>query len=407
MAGAGILRLKHMTPSGDNFLQLAYWVSVACVAYSYVCYPLLLRVGSRFGKTRTPPRAPSSSHLPMVSVLFAAHNEEDVIAEKLSSLILSDYPRERFEVLVGDDASSDATASIAASIAEANPIVRLVRFGARSGKPAIINALAAQASGAVLVLTDANIVFDPDALKRIATWFLAPDVGLVAANIVTRNLGGRGGIAPQEDAYVRREIQIKHRQSHMSGVVIAPFGACYAIRKSDFRPVPPGFAVDDFFISMQPLIRGARAIQDLDAICREDASERLSSEFRRKVRMSRGNFQNLWAFRSVALRPWSALGFHFVSHKVLRWLSPWFILLSYAACGALALSHPLYAMLFAFMLLGLASPVLDGLFERIGLRLRLVRFASYFLMMNIALGYGFLLWASGNTGGVWQTKRSA
>jgi cellulose synthase/poly-beta-1,6-N-acetylglucosamine synthase-like glycosyltransferase len=396
-----------MTPAGDNLLQLVYWASVAGVAYTYAVYPLLLRVGSRLGRPRASPSPPSPSHLPMVSVIFAAHNEEPIIDEKLSSLLASDYPRERFEVLVGDDASSDATASIVASIAEANPIVRLVRFGARSGKPAIINALAAQASGAVLVLTDANIMFDPDALRRIAAWFLAPDIGLVAANIVTRNLGGRGGIAPQEDAYVRREIQIKHRQSIMSGVVIAPFGACYAIRRADFRPVPPGFAVDDFFISMQPLIRGARAIQDLDAICREDASEHVSSEFRRKVRMSRGNFQNLWVFRGVALRPWSALGFHFVSHKVLRWLSPWFILISYAACGALALSHLLYAVLFALMLVGLASPVLDGLFERMGLRVRLVRFASYFLMMNVALGYGFLLWASGSTGGVWQTKRRA
>jgi cellulose synthase/poly-beta-1,6-N-acetylglucosamine synthase-like glycosyltransferase len=396
-----------MTPTCDILLQLAYWASVTAIAYTYVGYPVLLSVGSRFGSPRTSPRPPSSSHLPMVSVLFAAHNEEAVIEEKLSSLISSDYPRERLEVLVGDDASSDATASITAAIAAVNPIVRLVRFGARSGKPAIINALAAQASGAVLVLTDANIVFDRDALRRVAVWFLAPDIGLVAANIVTRNLGGRGGIATQEDAYVRREIQIKHRQSVMSGVVIAPFGACYAIRRADFRPVPPGFAVDDFYISMQPLILGGQAVQDMDAICREDASEHPSSEFRRKVRMSRGNFQNLWAFRRVALRPWSALGFHFVSHKVLRWLSPWFILFSYLACGALAFSHPFYAVLFAFMLVGLASPVLDGLFERIGLRVKFVRFASYFLMMNVALGYGFLLWASGSTGGVWQTKRRA
>jgi len=343
----------------------------------------------------------------MVSVIFAAHNEEAVIREKLCGLIASDYPQERFEVLVGDDASSDATAEIAASIGRAHPIVRLVRFGARSGKPAIVNALAAQAKGSVLVLTDANVMFDADALRRIAVWFLEADVGLVAANILTRNLDGRGGIAHQEDAYIRREIRIKHRQSVMSGVVIAPFGACYAIRRADFRPVPPGYAVDDFYIAMRPLVLGRRAVQDMDAVCREDASEHVSSEFRRKVRMSRGNFQNLSAFRAVALRPWSALGFHFVSHKVLPWVSPGFILLSCAACAALAPTHALYAVLFGLMLAGLASPLLDGLFQRLGLRVRLVRFASYFLMMNVALGYGFLLWASGITGGVWQTNRRA
>jgi cellulose synthase/poly-beta-1,6-N-acetylglucosamine synthase-like glycosyltransferase len=396
-----------MTAAADNLLQLACWASVAGVAYTYVGYPFLLRFGSRFGQRRKPPHPKSSEHLPMASVIFAAHNEEAVMEEKLLSLIASDYPRERFEVLVGDDASSDTTAQIVASVARANPLVRLVRFGGRTGKPAIVNALAAQASGAVLVMTDANIMFDPDALKRMAAWFLEPDVGLVAANIVTRNLDGRGGISSQEDAYIRREIQIKHRQSVMSGVVIAPFGACYAIRKADFRPVPRGYAVDDFYIAMQPLILGRSGIQEMDAICREDASEHLSSEFRRKVRMSRGNFQNLSAFRRVALRPWSALGFHFVSHKVLRWVSPGFILMSFAACAVLAVSHPLYRVLLGLMLVGLASPVLDGLFERMGLRVKLVRFASYFLMMNVALGYGFLLWVSGSTGGVWQTNRRA
>jgi cellulose synthase/poly-beta-1,6-N-acetylglucosamine synthase-like glycosyltransferase len=343
----------------------------------------------------------------MVSIIFAAHNEEAVMEEKLAGLVASDYPKERFEILVGDDASSDATAKIVASFARANPVVRLVRFGGRTGKPAIVNVLAARALGAVLVLTDANVMFDSDTLRRIAAWFLAPDIGLVAANIVTRNLAGREGIASQEDAYIRRELRIKDQQSIMSGVVIAPFGACYAIRRADYRPVPKGYAVDDFYIAMHSLMLGRCAVQDMQAVCFEDASEYLSSEFRRKVRMSRGNFQNLWAFRGVALRPWSALGFHFVSHKVLRWVSPGFILVSYVACASLAVSHPFYRVLFGLMLVGLASPILDGLFRRMGLRVGLVRFASYFLMMNIALGYGFLLWASGSTGGVWQTKRRA
>jgi cellulose synthase/poly-beta-1,6-N-acetylglucosamine synthase-like glycosyltransferase len=396
-----------MTAAADSFLQTAYWASVAAVAYTYVGYPFLLRIGASIGEPRKPPRPESPAQLPRVSVIFAAHNEESVIREKLSSLVASDYPSELCEVLVGDDASSDATADIVSSFAEQHPNVRLVPFAARTGKPAIVNRLASEASGSVLVLTDANIIFDPDALRRIAVWFLTPDVGLVGANIVTRNLEGRGGIAPQEDAYIRREIQIKRRQGIMSGVLIAPFGACYAIRKADFRPVPAGYAVDDFYISMQPLVSGRHAVQEMDAICREDASEHASSEFKRKVRMSRGNFQNLSAFMGVAMRPWSALGFHFVSHKVLRWLSPGFILISYLACGALAFSHPFFAVLFGLMLVGLASPVLDGLFGRMGLHVKLVRFASYFLMMNVALGYGFLLWASGSTGGVWQTNRRA
>src|SRR5690606_9736749 len=118
--------------------------------------------------------------------------------------------------------------------------IRLVAFDQRMGKPSIINALAAQARADVLVLTDANIIFTPDCFTRIARHFRDPSVRLVAANIRSRNVAANGGISLQEDAYIRREIEIKWRQSVVSGVVIAPFGAGFAIRRPDFSPVPPG-----------------------------------------------------------------------------------------------------------------------------------------------------------------------
>jgi cellulose synthase/poly-beta-1,6-N-acetylglucosamine synthase-like glycosyltransferase len=394
-----------MIAATDLTLMSFFWVSVSGIAYSYVGYPILLRVGSRIAARRRPRPRGELRPLPSLTVIFAAFNEEAVIAEKLTSLVNSNFPPGRLEVLVGDDASTDATARIVASFASLHPFIRLVSFAGRSGKPAIVNALAAQAQGTVLALTDANIMFDPDALLRIANWFTDPAVGLVAANIITRNLAGRDGIAQQEDAYIRRELQMKSEQSILSGVVIAPFGACYAICREDFRPVPPGFSVDDFYIAMCPQILGRRAVQDMQAICREDPSEHMSAEFTRKARISRGNFQNLSAFRAVALRPWSALGFHFVSHKVLRWVGPGLILLSYLACGVLAIHTPVYRVLFAVMVIGLASPAVDGLLRSLGMTVRLIRFASYFLMMNVALAYGFILWAQGRNGSIWQPTR--
>jgi hypothetical protein len=163
--------------------------------------------------------------------------------------------------------------------------------------------------------------------------------------------------------------------------------------------------VDDFYIAMQPQILGRAAVQDMEAICREDASEHVSTEFRRKARMSRGNFQNLCAFRGILLRPFSALGFHFISHKVLRWIGPGLILTSLASCAWLAAFSIPYAVLLAAMLLGLASPALDGVLRHAGRKVPVVRLASYFVMMNVALGYGFVLWLSGQTGGVWQPSR--
>jgi cellulose synthase/poly-beta-1,6-N-acetylglucosamine synthase-like glycosyltransferase len=398
---------RVMIAATDLTLMSFFWVSVSGIAYSYVGYPILLRIGSRIAARRRPRPHGVLRPLPSLTVIFAAFNEEGVIAEKLTSLVNSNFPAGRLEVLVGNDASTDATPQIVAAFAREHPFIRLVSFAGRTGKPAIVNALAAQSKGTILALTDANIMFDPDALLRIANWFTDPEVGLVGANIITRNLTGRGGIAQQEDAYIRRELRMKAEQSILSGVIIAPFGACYAIRREDFQPVPAGYSVDDFYIAMRPQILGRRAVQDMKAICREDPAEHMSSEFTRKARISRGNFQNLSAFRAVALRPWSALGFHFVSHKVLRWLGPGLILLSYLACGALAIHTLAYRVLFLVMVAGLASPAVDGLLRSLGMTVRLIRFASYFLMMNVALGYGFILWALRRNGSIWQPTRRA
>ncbi len=396
-----------MTAAAHFALVWIFWACAAGIAYSYVGYPLLLKYGARLLPGGTPHDPDPMGALPSVTVIFAAFNEEKVIAEKLSSLVASEFPEGMLEVLVGDDASTDATAAIVRTFAAAHPFIRLIPFAGRVGKPRSVNALAAQSRGSVLVLTDANIIFDADALRRLARWFADPKVGLVAANIVTRHLAGLGGIAMQEDAYIRRELQMKRQQCILSQVVIAPFGACYAIRNEDYRPVPDGYTVDDFFISMRPQIEGRRSVQDMDAICREDASEHASTEFRRKARISRGNFQNLSSFYSVALRPWSPLGFHFISHKVLRWMGPGLILLSYAACGLLAAFDTLYAFIFAGMLIVLLSPVIDSGLERVGVRIRGIRFASYFLQMNLAVAFGFLLWLSGKKGGVWKPSRGA
>ena len=386
-------------------LTSLFWLGVSGIFYTYVLYPLILKAGAAFCSERAPPALCSEQDPPTVSIIFAAHNEAKVISEKLNSLIASNFPADRLEILIGDDSSTDGTGLIIAAFTERHPHIRLTTFPRRSGKPAIVNELVATATGAVLILTDANIIFEPDTVSRLATWFIDPKVGLVAANILTRHLDG-AGIALQEDAYIRREIAIKHQQSVLSGVVIAPFGACYAIRRCDYRPVPPGHTVDDFYIAMHPLVIGRTGVQDMAAICSEDASHSASSEFRRKARISRGNFQNLFAFIDVALCPWSRLGFHFLSHKVVRWLTPAMLVCCIFTCAALAYRSGLYRVPLALMVLLALSPALDWSLNRLGRRVRIVRFASYFLMMNLALGYGFLLWIGGRRESFWQTIRS-
>jgi cellulose synthase/poly-beta-1,6-N-acetylglucosamine synthase-like glycosyltransferase len=390
----------------NALLSTVFWVSMIAVVYSYVGYPWLLRflVDRRpTRRLRPPPAEPP----PTVSVLCAAHNEAAVIGLKLDSLLASDYPAARLEILVGDDASTDATADIVRRYVRWHPQIRLLSFPDRGGKPAVLNELVRRAKGDILVLTDANILFERETISRIVPWFRSSDVGVVAANVVCGTTSGRDDVSTEESAYVRREIRIKRCQSELSGVVIAPFGACFAVRRRDYRPVPPGHAVDDFFISLLPQARGLKAIQSLSATCREDLTSNLSGEFRRKVRISRGNFQNLALFRRVAVRFWTPLGFHLVSHKVLRWIAPELLLVGFVSCAFLAVHSPFHLGFLALMCAVLASPLVDLVFRRLGCRVRPIRLAAYFLSMNAALAVGFVQWLSGRTGGIWQPTQRA
>lgn len=384
-----------------------FWSCVVLIGYSYVGYPLLLKWSG--SKLRVPTaRVEGGPSEPVrLSIIFAAYNEARVIEEKLRSIVDSDYPKERLEVWVGDDASSDATAQIVREFSRNHAFIQLVSFTARTGKPAIVNRLAERSTGEVLVMTDANVMFAPDCLRRLASHFADPAVRLVAANVLGRRIQADGGVSVQEAAYLQREISIKCGQAAMSGVVIAPFGAAYALRRGNFSPVPAGFSVDDFYIAMYALQDGGRAIQEMEAICFEEVSGCPTQEFRRKVRMSRGNFQNLAVFWKVAVRLWRPIGFHFVSHKVLRWLTPGLLLASLLACGLLARTESLYRLALVGMGLGLLMPLLDRPLRKAGWHLRPVRYAAYFLEMNAALAVGFLQWGLGQRGGIWQpTKRA-
>ena len=174
-------------------------------------------------------------------------------------------------------------------------------------------------------------------------------------------------------------------------------------------PVPSGFLVDDFYIAMKVFEKGGLAINDLEALCFESSPADISEEFRRKTRISAGNFANLAVFRHLLWPPFSSLAFAFFSHKVLRWYGPFFILISYLCAFILGFVYNsfFYVCFFAllsFCLFGI--PVLDWLFKKINLNLMVLRYITYFNAMNLALFNGFFKYLKGVQNGIWEpTKR--
>ena len=381
-------------------------LSGGLVVYSYAGFPLLLGRLSRGRALPGPAHGPADA-LPAVDVLLAAHNEEVVIEQKIRTTLATTYPPDRLRLLVGSDASTDRTNALLARLAAEFSQLRVTTFAARQGKPGVMQHLSAQATAPVLVLTDANVFFEPTTLFELVKYFANPQVGLVGAHVLAPPpaAGSGQGITAQESAYLARENRFKYQESLIWGAAMGAPGGAFAVRRAAYTPAPAGFVVDDFFTSMAALRAGYQVLLNPAARATEDVGYHAAEEFRRKARISVGNFQNAHEFRALLWPPWRGVAFAFWSHKVLRWLTPQLLLLALAANAALVAGGAGW-----FWQLALAGQVglpllggLDWLLRRRGgppvVGLRYVR---HFYLMNLALLVGWWRYLRRQRSAVWR-----
>lgn len=397
---------------------IIFWLCVYCLFHSYVLYPVILKVVASSKANNQEIYAPNES-LPYVSFVMSLYNEASVIEEKLQTLLNTDYPKEKFHVFIGSDCSSDATNKMVESFAKDNPFVHFFPFTERRGKPSVINDIIKQAQIAcpfpeehILIISDANVMLEPFTIYELVKHFKNKAIGLVDSNIQNpaSKVLGEEGIAASEKNYISREVYIKNLEGRAWGRTMGPLGGCYAIRAKFFEPVPPNFLVDDFYIAMKVFEKGGLAINDLGAICYEAVPNDMSEEFRRKTRISAGNFANLAVFKHL-LWPPNSMSFAFLSHKVLRWYGPFFILASYLCLAILGFvyDNQFYFWLFIMETFGLFGiPLLDWVFRKMNFNVVIIRYITYFNAMNLALFNGFFKYLKGVQNGIWQpTKRDA
>lgn len=399
-------------------LEILVWSTAGILLYSYGLYPVWLEILLRWKPTAYPLAA--FEHTPplpvfQVSILMAAYNEEAVLDEKLRSLLALKPFGGTLRVFLGSDASEDGTDGIAQRYMEDYPWFSFIRFGSRTGKPSIINQLAAMAleesgsvPGHILLISDANILFHPELLQRMLRHFRHPQVAVVDSTILPVGLSDVG-ISKAEHRYLSGEARLKFLEGVIWGTMIGPFGGCYAIRSDYFRPVPAGFLVDDFFITLSAISQGGFALSDPSARCWEKANDSLEVEWKRKRRIGAGNFQNMHYFRHCWWPPWRGGRFAFFSHKILRWIGPHLMLLGALATAVLACwGNQFYGFLFVSSIIGLSGTyVLDLLLRQWGIQLLALRGIRYFFSMNAALFSGWLYFLNGIKSNVWErTKRA-
>ncbi len=376
--------------------EILFWGSLAVVAYSYLLYPVLLTLFARLFKR---PARCSDDYLPTVGILVPAYNEEKVIARKIENVLSMDYPPDKISVWVGSDCSDDGTDEIVKSISD--PRVRFWRSTERGGKTGIINGLVPRMDSEIVLLTDANTMHRMDCLRAMVRHFYDPAVGGVAGHIEHKlSEGGENA----ETVYRSFESHQKVMEGRLHSTISA-FGGSYAIRRNLFKPIPRNaYSNDDVLIPMNIVRQGYRVIYEIDAVAEEDMTEKVSSEFQRRVRIGAGNFQSfLWLldfFNPLRGWPW----FCYISHKVTRWFSPFFILLSFFSCVVVAAlsGSPLYKFLLSC---GIIFSVSGVLYHQMPIRVN--RHIFYFFAMNMALLFGAARFAGGIRSAVWKrTERS-
>jgi biofilm PGA synthesis N-glycosyltransferase PgaC len=313
-------------------VELAFWLAAAVVLYAWLVYPALMTL---LAAVRPAPAVRRDSIEPPVTVLLVVRDEEAHLEDKLRNLLALDYPREKLEVLVVSDGSTDRTESIAAGFAGAG--VRLLPLAPPRGKACCLNEAVPQARGEVLLLTDARQALAADAVRRLVACLGDPSVGAASGEL---HLVASPGRAPEAvGLYWKYEKLIRRSESRFDSTV-GVTGALYAVRKELFVPLDPRAILDDVLVPMEVVLAGRRVVFEPEARAFDRLAENPAHEYRRKVRTLAGNYQ-LLALRPALLDPFrNRLFFQLVSHKLSRLAVPWCLLLLLVAGAGLALERP-------------------------------------------------------------------
>ena len=377
-----------------------FWGATATIVYTLVVFPIVTLARA----VLRPRPYRQADIMPSVSVVLAARNEAAVIEAKVDNLGAVDYPADCLQVVIASDGSDDETVRLARSRAAADVVVLDLP---RVGKAAALQAAVDASTGDVLVFTDANSMFRPDAIRRLVRALADEEVGGVAGNQVYAEDASDDSTAVGERSYWDFDRAIKRAQSD-AGNVIAATGAIYAIRRELFRPIPAG-VTDDFYLSLAVIDAGKRLVFDPSAVAVERVASSRTREYGRKVRIMTRGLRCVAVMRQL-LDP-RRTGFYAVelfSHKVLMRTMAVPLLVAFVTSLALAPRNGLYALAAwlqtAFYGLAAVGTLLAG--SVAGTR-RFVSLPAYFCLVQVASLHAAWNLLRGNQVERWEPTRSS
>lgn len=381
-----------------NLLNFIGYALICVIVYVFIGYPIILFILDFILPKSIRKKDPIT---PSVSFLISCYNEEEIIQDKLLNAVAMDYPIDKIEIIVISDCSSDKTDDIVKGFDATN--VRLIRMEERLGKTMGINYAVSQAKGEVIVFSDANAMYEKNAIRQLVRNFSDNRIGYVVGE--ARYIKRGDGASISEQTYWNYECRIKKIESRLHSVVGGD-GAIYAIRRELYEPLLES-DINDFVNPLQIISKGYRGVYEDEAVCWEEAAGSFNKEFNRKSRIVNRSFSGLLRVPSV-LNPFHTgfFSFEVISHKLLRWLTPFFFLIlmgvsiGLAAYGSITfkivLSLEIVIIILAY--LGYVKHVLLNFF--------IFYFPYYFISVNVASIIGISKRFSGKIDVTWNTVRA-
>lgn len=378
-------------------LIILFFILIFLTVYPYVIYPITLRIFSFFYKKEVKSRIQT----PLVSLIISAYNEEEVIDSRIENALAMDYPKDLLEIIVVSDKSTDGTDEIVRHFSSRGVV--LIPQPVRHGKTAGLNKALSIVKGEIIVFTDSNSMFEASVVKKMATLFGDPKVGLVTGS--TRYLSGvDGSMEDTSSSYTRLERYIKEIESRLGSCVGAD-GAIFAIRKSLYQTLADD-EINDFVIPLHVVKQGYRAILGKDILCTENASQDSKREFKRQIRITNRTLRTIFRYGEF-LNPmkYPIFSFQLVSHKIIRFCVPFYLLALIPLNLFLLNTSVIYKFFFAGQIIIYSSAILGCLAERLGYRANIFRLFYHFITVNLSYLLAWAKFSAGQKDKTWDTKR--
>ncbi len=376
-----------------------FWINVMLVLYVYMGYPVVACMLGKVIKRRVNSADPSS-YLPSVTVIIPAFNEASVIVETVTNKLQCQYPHEKINIIVVSDESEDGTDDLVRGIDDDR--ITLIRQIPRAGKTSALNLAMKQATGEIIVYSDANSLYAEDALQYLVAPFADPEVGYVTGRMVYKAPDGSlSGVGCS--SYMSYENKLRSCETAL-GSIVGVDGGIDATRRSIYHPMQPD-QLPDFVQPLQVRQQGLRVVYEERALLYEDALAEVEDEFRMRVRVSLRAFHAM-KDKSELLDPfkYGIFAWQLLSHKLLRYLAPLFMILAFIANIVPALAGSVFWQgMFAAQIVFYTLAVVGHL-TRHQSPPQIIGLIYYLCVLNLASGIAFVKFLMGRKQVIWKPR---